>query len=901
MLRPLLGPNGCGKSNVVDAVKWVLGEQSARNMRAERMEDVIFSGTENRKALNVAEVILIIENETGILDFERPEISIRRRIFRDSDSEYFLNGNPVRLKEIRELFFDTGVGKSAYSVMEQGKIDQVLSNKPENRRHLFEEAAGITKYRMRGQEAETRLANTEDNMNQVQRILQEVERNYENLKQQMQNTLKYRELRERSFEIDRDIKLIRWKAIENNRSQISMRMGVKVKKRGEIAGKLTEIKASMADKLDAVNAMNSHLLNNQKFLFGIGVERENQEKLLKSIRDRRGQLEESLKSYGSKEKSIQQILKEIEERKRYQEKELQGFNQRLKEIETGIALCGDTIAAAEKHISMTGNNIETQSWKLTDEEIRREALQEELRILTDNIVQELDRHLSDWGQNQSVRRHTEERIYSMLKELNIRLEGRSMHFSDMGKGVEGRKMIELLEDSAKELNSLLAMLREVIDLFDECRAMPGDFLEEFLAPEGIITQKREYDEQVIASAEKIQGFKEQIAALETERAALAEKIQTTRKGMEEFRIAQARATTQMEAAKERLLSFERESAAEKKRLADIQGQISSEQYRISSLDREVEELARKREELEERQKQIQVETAKLESNISTENRQMAEREKKIISLSERLADMELDRGKIQIQMENLDREEKQLLEEFRDRHSRELADFADLKAAIRSNPEKLKKEQVSIKEQLKTLGRVNLMAPEEFGEISERRNFLSSQLSDLKKAKEDLSRIKAEILKESSEVFLQTFNQIHKNFHEMFRKLFGGGKAKIHLIKPEEPLDSGLEIYVQPPGKKLENLSLLSGGEKALCGIALLFATFMVKPSPFCILDEIDAALDETNIQNFVNVLTDFGKKSQFIIITHNKKTVSGARNLLGVTMQESGVSRIISLKLNSE
>jgi len=252
-------------------------------------------------------------------------------------------------------------------------------------------------------------------------------------------------------------------------------------------------------------------------------------------------------------------------------------------------------------------------------------------------------------------------------------------------------------------------------------------------------------------------------------------------------------------------------------------------------------------------------------------------------------------------MDHVDDEVKLLMEDFRDRNSRDLTEFADLRDALDRTPKVIKNDLSTAKNDLKSLGQVNLMAPEEFAEVSERYEFLTNQLEDLRKAKENLTQVTEEIRKESAAIFMRTYKEIRENFHEMFRRLFGGGRAEIRLVDHEDPLNSGLEIYAQPPGKKLENISLLSGGEKSLCGVALMFATFLVKPSPFCILDEIDAALDEANIQRFINVLSEFGEKSQFVVITHNKKTVAGARSLLGVTMQESGVSRLISLRLDGK
>jgi len=265
-----------------------------------------------------------------------------------------------------------------------------------------------------------------------------------------------------------------------------------------------------------------------------------------------------------------------------------------------------------------------------------------------------------------------------------------------------------------------------------------------------------------------------------------------------------------------------------------------------------------------------------------------------------------DLGKTQTQVEKLqmdlaevNAEIRNIYTNFRDRHSRELSEYESRMLEVSTSAKELRDQLAEIREEQKKLGQVNLMAPEEFAEVKDRYDFLSGQIEDLRKAKEDLVRVTGQIRTESAELFLDTYEKIKKNFHSMFRRLFGGGRAELKLIEGEEVLESGIEILVQPPGKKLENIALLSGGERSLTAVALLFATYMVKPSPFCLLDEIDAALDENNVMRFVNMLAEFGTTSQFIVITHNKKTVSGAKTLLGVTMEESGVSKVIALRLD--
>ncbi len=900
-ITALLGPNGCGKSNIVDAVKWVLGEQSSRKMRAERMEDVIFSGTENRKALSVAEVTLIIANEKGLLEIDRPEIAIKRRLYREGEGEYFLNGAPVRLKEIRELFFDTGVGKSAYSVMEQGQIDQVLSNKPEERRYLFEEAAGITKYKIRGSEAERKLARTEENMVQVENILREVQRSYDSLKKQTDKTLEYRAVKEKIFEQDRNLRLLQWRGLENSLKTKKERLENRSGKYGKVLGKIEEIKNSLASELDAVNEMESRLIENQKLLYGMDLEKENQEAQVRTLRERRNEAEEALKAAETREKNAMEALSSLNGLKEGRQKDLSGFRDRLKEIEGNIASLQKSISTAEQRVSGNADETRKINQSLIKEEKTRESLQEDLRTLTDDIVSELDRGLKESGYDRSERRKMEESIEKMLQEVRIRAEGRADLLGDQKNVADGSKALKLLESAADDFAGMKKSLEELSELFRKYRESGATFLEEFLAPEGIITRKRELDEKITSSVDRTHELRSRLKELEEEKTSLEKKLGEARESLEELRVAQARTTTQAAAAEDSLSALSREAESEEARLVEIRRQKSLEESRIKSVDEQVAALLGKREELEGKQDQLRRDMAGLETGISSRNEKMAGKEERLKTLTAQRGSLEIEKEKILLEISHIEEETATLFDDFRDQYSRDLNDFADQKDGIKNSIREIRNSLSDTRAALKQLGHVNLMAPEEFSEVAERYEFLNKQLEDLRNAKVNLTQVTEEMQKESAALFLKTYKEIHKNFHEMFRRLFGGGRAEIRLIEPDDPLNSGLEIYAQPPGKKLENISLLSGGEKSLCGVALMFATFLVKPSPFCILDEIDAALDEANIQRFVNVMMEFGETSQFVVITHNKKTVTGAKSLLGVTMQESGVSRLISLRLDGK
>jgi chromosome segregation protein len=347
--------------------------------------------------------------------------------------------------------------------------------------------------------------------------------------------------------------------------------------------------------------------------------------------------------------------------------------------------------------------------------------------------------------------------------------------------------------------------------------------------------------------------------------------------------------------------LEKELGEQKAFLVENMRVIEAAKTRLSDLHDKIKKIGEERALLEKREEELKKELAQLEKRISTKNKDLVEKEKALKSRMEGLSRVQGQIEKIQIDLSSLQTEVRNLHENYRERYGRDLSDFSAEIYEIRENGRDLRDQLQTAREEQKKLGQVNLMAVEEFAEVKERYEFLQNQLEDLRKAKEDLKSITGQIRSESTELFLDTYEKIRKNFHVMFRRLFGGGRAELKLSDTDNVLESGIEIYVQPPGKKLENIALLSGGERSLTAVALLFATYMVKPSPFCILDEIDAALDEENVGRFVNLLREFGKTSQFVIITHNKKTVMGARTLLGVTMEESGISKIVAIRLDSE
>lgn len=359
--------------------------------------------------------------------------------------------------------------------------------------------------------------------------------------------------------------------------------------------------------------------------------------------------------------------------------------------------------------------------------------------------------------------------------------------------------------------------------------------------------------------------------------------------------------TQKENLERAIAQGKREISEQEQELKKSEQELLRGRERLAQLEDSIAERREARKKLEEEEKKLRKELTSLEESISSQNRSVVEKEKAQKRMMQELESHHRNLEKVQMAAAEIRTSITNLYENFQERYSRDLTEYEERMFEIRREMKEIREAATTIRTRLQGLGNVNLMAPEEYAEVKERFEFLSGQLEDLQKARHDLLKVTSEIQRESEELFTETYNKIRKNFHTMFRRLFGGGRAELRLTDDEDVLASGIDILAQPPGKKLESINLLSGGERSLTAVALLFATYMVRPSPFCLLDEIDAALDENNVGRFVNMLMEFAEGSQFIVITHNKKTVAGAQTLLGITMEESGVSKVVSIRVDGE
>jgi chromosome segregation protein len=902
-ITALVGPNGCGKSNIVDAIKWVLGEQSSKALRAERMEDVIFSGTEGRKPVNVAELELMLSNDGKELLPDVAEISVRRRLFRSGESEYFVNGTPVRLREVRELFFDTGIGKSAYSIMEQGRIDQILSTKPEERRSVFEEAAGITKYRIRGQEAERKLEKTRENMRQVEGILGEVKRSHDGLRQQAEKTQSYRDLKEQVFQLELDMNLVRLRELSEGRDRLEEKLARQTQLRAKLRSEIEEIRRSMEQSIDLVNTMETSLVENQKALYRIDLEKSTKANQIAMLRERILEYERQIASEEERSRLRAKKLEASRESHAAKNAQAEELASLLADVEKNIQGFEADIRQFEARIRQNEREIASRNEEAAGLEAEVERLRVDLRRITDDIVTQLDQKLKDLGYSAAGRQQTEARITSTLEALHIQLLGKLRLLEDYGRmGQSGeadlRRTLAALKPA---LQDILKRVEELAQQFTEYRKHTPLFLEEFLAPEGIITRKREIDRRITETLAGIALKRQQADELQQESRTLNGKIVEYQHTLEELRVNRARMHTQRSGLEVELERLAREISEQDLELRENRKAIEQSRGRVAAVQEEIDSIAREREQLEVEDKRVKKELAVLEGQISRKNQNLARTEQTLKARTAELEHSQAALEKLQMEQAELKAEIRGLHAAFKEAHSRELADYESRMYEIKEPLKDLRAKLTEAREALKKLGQVNLMAPEEFAEVNQRLQFLTSQLEDLRQANEDLQEITREIRSESSDLFLATYNTIRKSFHLMFRRLFGGGRAELKLLDPENVLESGIEIYAQPPGKKLENLNLLSGGERTLTAIALLFAFFMVRPSPFCVLDEIDAALDEQNIGRFIHVLKEFASTSQFIIVTHNKKTISSADTFLGITMEESGVSKVVTLRVENK
>ena len=1156
-ITTVIGPNGSGKSNISDAIRWVLGEQSMKSLRGAKSEDIIFAGTQNRKSLGFAEASLVFDNSDNRLPVEYQEVVVTRKIYRSGESGYFINKTPCRLKDILELFMDTGIGKDGYSIIGQGKIDEILSNKSEDRRHIFEEAAGVVKYRVRKAESEKKLEHTKLNLLRINDILAEIENTIEPLKLQSEKAKKFLDLREelKSIEIglfiyninsykEKLAKIIEDEDIlKNDNDQATLKLEnitlLKEKLKQEIDEITNQIESMQnigfesekeIERINSeINVSKERISNNQENfnrfdkeieeikLRNVSLEEEKQSKLekknnlftnkerfQKELEEKEKELEELTQKLSDKELEIENKKKQVEQNTdlKYEktaiistiEANIENIDRRTKQINSEIDLGVSELDAtrltkediakefyeienrrnaaaksldsiiskkeeAESKIKKFENEINTLSSEYRVKESRLKFLEETekekegyvksvkslllgcdkdatlkkgMHGVLANIINspkeyETAVEMSLGAVLQNIVTETEQDAKKLVEYLRTNNLGRASFLPISS--VKGKKLDKY---NSKGINGIIGIASDlvkfdkkyeqivlnllgrtvVVEDMDTAIALAKQNSYSFrivtvkgdlINPSGAITggSVAQKTVNILGRAREIEDLKKELSKLKT-------KIDKLQQEKQEYIDSSEDVLEEITALEKNLQDIDIVYATDKQKLVSVEENIAKVEVRLEKLKQEKEELAnQKQENIANKEKEEQdikeLSDKNLElnaiieqfANLNKDNQRYIddlnmdvtnlkisvssfdESESSIDEIVERIeqdiannnSSIEnkiKQKEEIKIENSNLENKIKELelqIEEINHKVENSSSEVTKLKESRISKNEELSnaekdftaqietldglKEQIlkidvkkvkveqdieglvnklweeyeltpnnvenytkpenvqettkrvnSLRNKIRDLGSINIDSIEEYNQTKQRYDFMCEQRLDLEDGMAKLKKVIQDMTNIMKDQFAKQFEVINKNFGEVFKELFGGGKAELTLTDPENILECGIDINVQPPGKKLQNMTLLSGGEKAFTAIALLFAILKINPSPFCVLDEIEAALDDVNVYRYADYLKKFTKHTQFLVITHRKGTMEAADTVYGITMEENGISKLLSMKL---
>ncbi len=933
-ITAVIGPNGCGKTNIVDAVKWVLGAQSAKQLRGSRMEDIIFNGTSDRKALGLAEVSLTFDNSQQMLPIDFQEVTVTRRLFRSGESEYFINKAACRLKDITEMFMDTGLGVDAYSLMEQNKIDFILNSKPEERRAIFEEAAGIMKYKTKKEESLRKLEQTKSNLLRISDIVGEIKKQIGSLDYQVRKTKQYQKNKE-------NIKSLDVKHLCEDYMLLEKEMSVSKKILDDIADRMGSINTQISKKDAEVSALRLNLqekeesiITTQEKIFSLssevnraedrvqmGIERakeleEQVEDLKEDIKDARGKIENLEKSFGSLEEAEKELTVSLEGKEastRGREEVLEDKTEKLGALKTGIRNKTEEFIGLKGSVSQVKAQMENLQSEERNARSRRERLCREEEIINEdrkqvsvdleNKTRQMDNYIRRNDELSGKRNFLVEVVEQNASNERLKRKFHKVHDAMLGMASLVSEYDELLESALEHIKREVSEVKAQDDKF-EARIQP------------IVHERNELEKKIVDGAKQFEEFvknqesiekqaeecRASISQMEAGSISLEEQIKVVREEITELKVA----CTVTGEKKSGIRADYNRAREDKENSISLIGNKEKTIVDIGERIKEIEKAGVKAAESIAVFHEGQNTAGKVLKEIQEEKENIVIKLKKEEGL---IGTLRKDLSSVQSGSEQdriKETQTKMKVEQIKEKLSGDydislddaLASFTKEELESRQSREEEAGTIEKLRKQIDSMGPVNLAAPEEYAKLDERYKFLKAQEEDLIRASEDLRKVISKINTTSRANFEKTFNQVRENFKKIFNELFEGGSADIVLVDNENMLESGIDIIAQPPGKKLQHIALLSGGEKALCAIALLFAVFLVKPSPFCILDEIDAPLDDANLERFKNMLKKFTARSQFIMITHNKKTMEMADILYGITMEEFGVSNIVSVKL---
>ncbi len=1156
-ITSVIGPNGSGKSNISDAIRWVLGEQSMKSLRGSKSEDVIFAGTQARKSLGFAEVSMVIDNADGKLPIEYSEVTVTRKIYRSGETGYFINKVPCRLKDVLELFMDTGIGKDGYSIIGQGKIDEILSNKSEDRRKIFEEAAGIVKYRTRKAESEKKLEQTKLNLLRINDILSEIETNIEPLKMQSEKAKKYLDLREELKNIEvglflhniseykeklekivEDIKIVEEQnASENEKMQNLQKAKEELKNSiDEITSKIEEMQNLSFESTNKIEKINSEIGISKERIQNNNVNNERLSKEIEEVKQRIAELEEEQKQKLSKkenlatnrekfqkeldekQKELEELTKklsakelEIEDKKKNIEKntdekyelisEISSLDTNLENIEKREKVAKAEIQSLTLEIDSTRNDKQEKSKDFYDIEFKKNELSKSLKEKADkksesmqkikdfdttlnNLAYEINMKDSrlkflietekekegytrsvksllnacekdsklNKGVNgvlanlisvdkkyetaiemclgqatQNIVTDTEEDAKKLVEYLRENKLGRASFLPVTS--VKGRKLDRIIKNSTEgvigvasdlvkcnkkyeqivlnllgrtlivenmdtaiqmaKLNSysfrivtldgdiisntgsitggsiqtktvnLLGRSREIEDLEKALKELQ-------VKKEEVAKEKQDYTESVTDTIEEVTRIEKELQDIEVVYAAENQKILNIEDSISKLEARREKIKAELEELSKQKLDNNMQKEEKQERINYLEKEIENiskvvEEFALNNKDNQkyiddlnfditnlkisvtsFDESGTSIDEMVERIKQ-DIENNKQsilnkEENIQRINEEKANLEANIVNLEEQINKIKSDVSNSSEIIEGLKAnriEANEKLKKSEEEISIEFNTIEDIKGELvkldvkktkleqdleqvvnnlwveyeltpnnaegykkPDNVQKAARDVNSLRTQIKELGSINVDSIEEYKKTKERYEFMCEQRLDMENTAAKLRNIIQEMTQTMKEQFVEKFKEINKNFNEVFTELFGGGKAELKLEDENNVLECGIDIQAQPTGKKLQNMMLLSGGEKAFTAIALLFAILKINPAPFCVLDEIEAALDDVNVYRFAEYLKKFSAETQFLVITHRKGTMEAANTVYGVTMEENGVSKLLSMKL---
>ena len=948
----IVGPNGSGKSNVVDAVRWVLGEQSVKQLRGEgAMSDVIFTGSKSRRAASFASVTLVFDNSDKYLNIEYDEVQIKRTIYKTGENEYFINNTRARLKDILELFMDTGASKESFNIISQGDVANILSGKAEDRRVIFEEASGVLKYKKRKDEALRKLSKTHDNMARVDDIISELNTNMEPLKKQSEDAKIYLEKKEKLENVEialtvNDIEKYNYeyKYSKEKVSELTLSITKMLSENSSEQAKIETIKNN-------ISKLNSELYLKQQELVKVSANAEklSGEKAMISERSKYNsedvKLHDNIISLKEKilkiESQISALNKEIESEKSNNKvigEKLNNTEIKLSEIEKNKENLNSKLnqklreITAQKHRrEVLMNSLENNSSlpysvknllnnpKLTGihgvlgkllefEEKYSEALEVSLMSSVSHIVCDNEEDAKEavrYLKNNNLGRATFLPI-SVIKPRSIDSESyetiKSMNgFVDIASN--------LVKYDTKYRNIVLSLLGTivVVDNIDNANLISKKLKNRYKVVTmtgevvnigGSITGGSLKKSSILSERYELENVIKDIDVLDSEIKEIENKINEVDDNYTNLELEKNSIIISVNSNSEILKNKYNVLDDLTNEKSTLMTELSNNQNIVNNVITNEEEkiLNEYYKEIEKRD-ELNIEINQIHKKIELENEDLINNESSLKNNNQEYNKAQEELKSHEIKVNRLDVKIDNLLNILTNDYSISY-EKAKEKYILEIDSDEARSIVSTLKREIKSLGDVNVGAIEEYDRVKERYEFLNKQKEDLTNAENVLLEIITEMDDIMKDKFSSTFNKIKEAFNETFRKLFNGGKAELKLTDPSNILETGIDIIALPPGKKLQHISLLSGGEKTLTAIALLFSILKVRPVPFCILDEVEAALDEVNVDNFGKYLKEFKGDTQFIIITHKKKTMEYADVLYGITMQESGVSKLVSVKL---